>query len=94
MLNRETLLRLLLNQSVKKNKATRTKKLNRNKRWIFENTNGYLFVYNSNNRKRTVRSSNIAYRNNGRRIISIRPEYEYVPVKSGGYRVPPRRRRV
>ena len=98
MVSRENLLRLLTNN--RRNKVTKTKKLNRDKRWIFENNRGLLFIYNMNNRKRPIRNSNIAYRNNGKRIVPVRSNYyygssaTYVPAKSGGYRVPPRRRRV
>jgi ribosomal protein S2 len=86
-------MRLLLNRN--KNKGTtKTKKLNKNKRWIFENNRGILFIYNVNNHKRSVRSSNVAYRNNGKRIVSVGVRRSnYVAVKSGGYRVPIRRRR-
>ena len=97
MVSRENLLRLLANN--RRNKVTKTKKLNRDKRWIFENNRGLLFIYNMNNRKRPVRNSNIAYRNNGKRIVPVKSNYyygssAYVPAKSGAYRVPPRRRRV
>jgi len=89
MYNKENLFRLFLN---KKNRVTKTRKLNKDKRWIFENNRGLLFIYNSNNRKLPVRNSNVAYRNNGKRIVAIRPEYTYhYGIKSGGYRVPPRR---
>lgn len=84
-----SLLRLLLNSN---KSVSKTKKLNKNKRWIFENNRGLLFIYNANNRKRPVRSSNVAYRNNGKRIVSVGVRRSnYVAVKSGGYR---RRRRV
>ncbi len=90
MYNRDNLLRLFLN---KKNRVTKTRKLNKDKRWIFENNRGLLFIYNSNNRKLPVRNSNVAYRNNGKRIVTIRPEYTYhYGTKLGGYRVPSRRR--
>lgn len=95
-MNSNALRRFLLSHG---NKVTRTKKLNRDKRWIFENNRGLLFIYNMNNRKRPVRNSNVAYRNNGKRIVPVKSNYyygssAYVPAKSGAYRVPPRRRRV
>ena len=96
MVSRENLIRELLNRNRKKN-LTKTKKLNKNKRWIYENNRGLLFIYNMNNRPRQVSNRNVVYRNNGRRIVSVRPSSygygNYVPVRSGGYRVPPRRRR-
>lgn len=95
--NRENMIRYLLGQ--RNRPLTKTKKLNRDKRWVFENNRGLLFIYNMNNKKRPIRNSNIAYRNNGKRIVPVRSNYyygssAYVPAKSGGYRVPPRRRRV
>ena len=79
---------------VSRENLTKTRKLNKNKRWIYENNRGLLFIYNMNNRPRQVNSRNIVYRNNGKRIVSVRPSsYGYVPVRTGGYRVPPRRRR-
>jgi hypothetical protein len=93
MVSRENLIRELLNRNRKKNLA-KTKKLNKNKRWIYENNRGLLFIYNMNNRPRQVSNRNIVYRNNGKRIVSVRPSYgNYVPARTGGYRVPPRRRR-
>ena len=92
------MIRYLLGQ--RNRPLTKTKKLNRDKRWVFENNRGLLFIYNMNNKKRPIRNSNIAYRNNGKRIVPVRSNYyygssaTYVPAKSGGYRVPPRRRRV
>jgi len=52
-----------------------------------------------NNRLKPVNNRNAVYRNNGKRIVPVRPNYyygsstSYVAAKSGGYRVPPRRRR-
>ena len=92
MSNRENMLRYLLGQ---RNKTlTKTKKLNIYKRWIYENNRGLLFIYNMNNRKQPVRNSNIAYRNNGKRIVPVRSNYYYAPSKLSGYRAPVRRRRV
>lgn len=94
MVSRENLVRELLNRNKKKN-LTKTKKLNKNKRWIYENNRGLFFIYNVNNRPRQVSNRNVVYRNNGRRIVSVRQSSygNYVPARSGGYRVPPRRRR-
>lgn len=93
MSNQANLLRALLNRRNKKS-LTKTKKLNQNKRWIYENNRGLLFIYNVNNRPRQVNNRNIAYRNNGKRIVSVGgfARRNYVPARSGGYRVPPRRR--
>ena len=95
MVSRENLIRELLNRNRKKN-LTKTKKLNKNKRWIYENNRGLLFIYNMNNRPHQVSNRNIVYRNNGKRIVSVRPSSYgyYAPARSsGGYRVPPPRRR-
>ena len=90
-MNTNELIRMLLKKQ--SNKVTKTKKLNKNKRWVFENNRGYLFVYNSSNKKVPIRSKNVAYRNNGKRIVSIG---NYSPVSyssSGGYRSTRTRRR-
>ena len=99
MSNRENLLRLLFKVKSKNSAVTKTKKLNRDKRWIYENNRGLLFIYNMNNRLKPVNNRNAVYRNNGKRIVPVRPNYyygsstSYVAAKSGAYRVPPRRRR-
>jgi hypothetical protein len=95
MVSRENLIRELLNRNRKKT-LTKTRKLNKNKRWIYENNRGLLFIYNMNNRPRQVNNRNVYYRNNGKRIIPVRSSsygYGYAPARTGGYRVPPRRRR-
>lgn len=90
-MNRENILKLLLKKN--NNKMTKTRKLNRNKRWVFENNRGLYFVFNSSNHKIQIRSSNIEYRNNGKRIVRVgNSRYRYnAPARSGGYRVPHRR---
>jgi hypothetical protein len=81
-----------MNRKSPQSKARQTSRLNKDRRWIFENNRGLLFIYNVNNRRVQVRNRNVVYKNNGKRIVQVGRTRD-APAKSGKYRVPRGRRK-